>query len=225
MTQFFNMKKEYWREHYADALQPEYRKVEYIECTGEQWIDTGVLAKSTLTVEAKASIANIVEAQVLIGGRDHLKPEQNRKSYIIWCMAPNRICRFDYGDNNIAGENMTLGTVVVFRKDKQYNFVNGVQAASNIVSTFVSHNTMYLFSQNQDEPPSTTAPRYFYRGKAYYCIIQDESVFLRNFIPVVRLSDNKPGMYDLCGSISAKTGTPFYVNEGTGADFLWGELS
>lgn len=40
------------------------------------------------------------------------------------------------------------------------------------------------------------------------------------FLPCIRLSDNKPGMYDLCGSICPLTGTPFYINAGSG-EFLY----
>lgn len=46
--------------------------------------------------------------------------------------------------------------------------------------------------------------------------IKDNGVLLRNFIPCIRKSDNKPGLYDLCRSICPLTGTPFYINAGTG---------
>ena len=39
----------------------------------------------------------------------------------------------------------------------------------------------------------------------------------RLFIPCFRRSDNVIGLYDLCGSICPLTGTPFYINSGTGA--------
>lgn len=43
----------------------------------------------------------------------------------------------------------------------------------------------------------------------------------RNCVPCVRKSDQKPGMYDLCGSICPLTNSPFYINAGTG-DFIVG---
>lgn len=42
-----------------------------------------------------------------------------------------------------------------------------------------------------------------------------------DLIPCIRKSDNKPGMYDLCSSICPLTGTPFYINAGTG-EFITG---
>ena len=46
--------------------------------------------------------------------------------------------------------------------------------------------------------------------------IKDTGVLLRNFIHCIRKSDSKPGLYDLCKSICPLTGTPFYINAGTG---------
>lgn len=46
--------------------------------------------------------------------------------------------------------------------------------------------------------------------------IYDNDTLIRNFIPCVRKSDGKPGLYDLCKSICPLTGTPFYINAGTG---------
>ena len=42
------------------------------------------------------------------------------------------------------------------------------------------------------------------------------------FVPAIRNSDSKPGFYDLAGSICPLTGTPFYINSGTGADLIAG---
>lgn len=40
----------------------------------------------------------------------------------------------------------------------------------------------------------------------------------RNYIPALQLEGNKPGLYDLCGSICPLTGTPFYINNNSGTD-------
>lgn len=45
----------------------------------------------------------------------------------------------------------------------------------------------------------------------------DNNIVVRHFIPVVRNSDDKPGMYDLVNDV-------FYTNQGTG-EFTWGEIS
>ena len=42
------------------------------------------------------------------------------------------------------------------------------------------------------------------------CKIWKDGTLLRDFVPCVRVSDNKPGFYDLCGSSSPFDTTPFY---------------
>ena len=47
-------------------------------------------------------------------------------------------------------------------------------------------------------------------GVAYYGMkIYDNNTLVRNFIPVLRNSDNKPGMYD-------RVTKTFFTNQGTG---------
>ena len=60
--------------------------------------------------------------------------------------------------------------------------------------------------------------------KLYRAEIIEDGIAMRRFVPCVREADSKPGLYDLCGFAASDTGTPFYTNNGTGADFTWGEL-
>ena len=62
----------------------------------------------------------------------------------------------------------------------------------------------------------------FLLGKIRGFAVRDANGSLvRSLAPCIRLSDGKPGMYDACGSICPLTGTPFYINSGTGADFTY----
>ena len=45
--------------------------------------------------------------------------------------------------------------------------------------------------------------------RCYNCIIEEDNIVIRNFIPCYRKSDDEAGMYDL---VSGK----FYTNAGTG---------
>lgn len=58
-------------------------------------------------------------------------------------------------------------------------------------------------------------------GRYYRFITYNGNNVLTNYVPCYRKSDNKPGMYDLCGSICRLTNSPFYINAGTG-EFLVG---
>ena len=62
----------------------------------------------------------------------------------------------------------------------------------------------------------------FLWGKIRGFAVRDTNGSLvRSLVPCIRLPDYKPGMYDACGSICPLTGTPFYINSGTGADFKY----
>lgn len=47
-------------------------------------------------------------------------------------------------------------------------------------------------------------------------IAKDGNKIMRDYVPCYRKSDGVIGIYDLCGSICPLTGTPFYINAGTG---------
>jgi hypothetical protein len=86
--------------------------------------------------------------------------------------------------------------------------------------------SIYLFARHVLRSSGVYDVGSFCNGvKAYWMRIRKDGVLTRNLFPCVRIADSKPGLYDLCGSISTKTGTSFYVNAGSGADFTWGELS
>ena len=53
-------------------------------------------------------------------------------------------------------------------------------------------------------------------SRIWYVKLLDNDVLIRHFIPLVRTSDSKPGVYDLVKDV-------FYTNQGTG-EFTWGEI-
>lgn len=54
--------------------------------------------------------------------------------------------------------------------------------------------------------------------KIFECKISESNVDLRHLVPCYRKSDGVIGMYDLCGTISTVTGTPFFPKAfGSGA--------
>ena len=57
--------------------------------------------------------------------------------------------------------------------------------------------------------------RGYWQMRCYSFKIYDNDILVRDYIPCVRKSDNKPGLYD-------KVSKTFFTNAGTSADFLWG---
>lgn len=52
--------------------------------------------------------------------------------------------------------------------------------------------------------------------KIFEVVVNQMQIKKLQLIPCYRKSDGVIGMYDLCGSICTLTGTPFYINAGTG---------
>lgn len=80
---------------------------------------------------------------------------------------------------------------------------------------------LYLFAYRE------YITRYTQRNTNWYLNYFDVDVNgspIRKFVPCRRDSDGKIGMYDLCGSISTRTNTPFYDNAGSDADFIAGPV-
>lgn len=75
-----------------------------------------------------------------------------------------------------------------------------------------TNNPIYLLAGKYSNAQPISNFDYFYTGRMYYCKIYDNDILVRDFIPAIRDSDGKAGLYDLVTN-------QFYTNAGTGADF------
>lgn len=78
---------------------------------------------------------------------------------------------------------------------------------------------LFCWLNNYDNLPSPSAR---FNGDIRSFRFWKSGVLVRDMVPCIRESDSKPGMYDLCRSVSAKTGTPFYTSENT-VNFAYGD--
>lgn len=201
----------YYNAH-RSRLPAGYRKVEYIESTGAQFIDTGFQPASRIWV---------VRFQFLDGRVGQLmgaSPASTRFNFGIEARSSNYFS-FAYHTWKISSVPVDF-LPHVFRM--RYNVASfSVDEGPEEYNTVGDSRSdpIYIFSRANGQ----------YRVKSGRCyfseIYADDMTPVQNLVPCVRIADSKPGMYDLCGSICPLTNSPFYVNSGTGADFLWGELS
>ncbi len=210
----FDFKKAYWAAR-QDPLPSEYRRVEYLESTGEQWIDTGVppYGKEPTTHIVFYPTTNQVDNSGIFGvyGASDTRYQIFRGGYTADVQYNGSVALGTYQDCNIAKGIMYDVIMDAHNKVAKVNDV--LFTGFNTDNGFADYN-LEIFHRNN------TTDKYAIM-RLYSC----EIVGYRNLIPCVRIADNKPGLYDLCGSICPLTGTSFYINSGTGADFLWGELS
>lgn len=191
----------------SNLLPSKYQEVEYIESSGTQYIDSNVISSNTISFESIASINQTVKADgAFCGSRTGIN---NATRFILWW-------------NNNSGSPkvlMAFGNVESSSKDPQYYEKHKIKFYDKVwywddtaVSTFTNEftnteNLTFCIFGYRNGTNSVDSRRF--RGKIYYFKIYDNDILVRNFIPVVRKSDNKPGLYD-------KVNYVFYENNGTG---------
>ncbi len=187
---------------YGDMLPSGYTRLEYIQSTGTQYIDTDFVGTINTDIEIKGSdftdqAAQLVVTTTTTGG------------------SQLRIAKFTATQKVGAG----IGTGA-----PTYSTSNGV---SQFVAKLENHN-LYLDGQlvgavstdgfNQGDMGNMLifsglygSGRYYGVGKVYYVKIWDNNTLVRNFIPAKRNSDNVIGMYDTVSGA-------FFTNAATSGD-------
>ncbi len=198
-----------------------YRKVEYIHGDGEQYINTGYSANANIEMNFKYKSDLIAPTsgattRCIIGGRTI-----SSGGISLW----ERDGHYQYGNNSTrypavqnAIQNTDIHTVKIAKGGDLW--VDGTKLLTFTTGTsFPAGSYIYLFtciSQRGGEwtRPTDLTDKRTMIGRFYNCIIKDNDVVVRHLIPVVRTTDDKPGMYDLVNDV-------FYTNAGTG-EFTWG---
>lgn len=193
-------------------LPSAYQEVEYIESTGTQYIDTGVLQTS--------DVGTYVDIQFKNNQTEMFAPfletydGTNNPSYLSIKKAT------DWGLYNATtygyyGEFIPYETTSSFERHT-YEYKNGSWlldgsiVGSNKSITYNTNLSLYLFGMHR-----TSGSMTFSKGKIYNCKLYSNTQLIRNFIPCYRKSDNEIGLYDIVNN-------QFYTNSGSGS-FLKGK--
>ena len=186
------------------SLPKMYEKLEYLESTGTQYIDTGVIGKTGI----KVSVA-FMWLDGNIGNDKYILGSSNYSSNRIYFGTYKSKWMYGYGDYYQASgiqKNVFYDAEVSWLRDNQYVKVNGTNIITETSSLDITNNTtMYLFSRHENN----STVNWISNAKIYYCKIWDNDVLVRNYVPALRKSDNKPGMYDFVSG-------QFFTNLGTG---------
>lgn len=200
----------------SDSLPDNYLRLDYIVSNGNQYIDTGVIAKTGLRSDITLSFKNLVGGDSddygILGAR-----KSNSGNY-------NRIYLLHYYNGFALGYGYYHPTSVRLANNKIYEvhseinqgnqFINVDRTRAVTTSLNESYNlglNLYLFAINQD-------------GQAYYpssiilyhCKIYDGETLIRDFIPVMNLEEKSAGLYDLVNNV-------YYSNQGT-SPFITSEI-
>lgn len=183
-------------------LPPGYAECEYLESKGSQWINVGLTTSSDWnTYEFVGEFARSGEPAGAAFGTHY------------WGMGSSGTTWWDFGGNIELYRTYKLR---MFKQIKSYMeaYLDDefkIRSTSRDWINSYFNTPLHIFRLTNGNIGKWRC----YSGN--YII---NSEIKRNFKPCIRLSDSKPGLYDLCGSICPLTGTPFYVNAGTG-EFLY----
>jgi len=189
--------------------KPYYCEVEYLESTGTQYIDTGIVAKSGIKSVLNFEYTSITGTASMLDARS-----DNNRFYLCHVGKPSNTFYFyfGYGSATQSSTVPTVNTRYLVETDlsigSQSMKVNGISIATGSSST--SYNlgvNLYLFGMNYN------TPQYLAFAKLYCCKITDGSTLVRDFIPVLDWN-YVPCMYD-------KVSGQLFYNAGTGS-FTYG---
>lgn len=179
-----------------------YTQLDYIESTGTQYIDTGVLPNQSTNVELDCAYTGAASTlwYPLFGVHD-----SNNKYY------------FSFENTNENGLSLGFGTQEFYPvgthsserrtisiQDRSL-LIDGASVKTANSETFSTVNSMYLFALNK----KGTVDSRITSMRCYSFSVERDGSLVRHFIPSKRNSYNDIGMYDLV------TNT-FFANSGTG---------
>lgn len=183
------------------SLPSGYRRLEYIQSSGTQYINTNVKPNQNTRVfldfEPTAAYSSIVG---IFGVRD-TNSATSPNQFVFWNNGASTF-RTDYFGTN---KTMTVSTLLTRQQvDKNENITTiGSVSATNTASTGQCTNNLYLFCTN-----AAGTSNYFSKYKFYSCQIYDNGTLVRDYIPC-QTTSGEIGLWDDVNSV-------FYGNAGTG---------
>ena len=188
-------------EDWPDPLPSGYTRLEYIEGTGTQYIDTGYFPCELTRVVTAVTPTSGNSTNGVFGGRT----DNNVSTFSLWCV--NGVFRTDFDTNRqhvTTDVKVETGVRVEVDKDRGTTKL-GSKTFKQTGMGFRAANSMHVFAVN----PDSSRPRYFH-GRIETFSIYESGLLEHELIPARRASDGAVGMYDTVDGV-------FLANSGTGA--------
>ena len=190
---------------------PYYCEVEYLESTGTQYIDTGIIGSNeNIGIDVNWAFSNNNANMCIFSSRSALI---SNTFTLFWLKTVSNRMRFDGRDQIYFTEGVNASA-----SDDIFNF--NYKSKPGAVATLTNKTTGQVQTINVGKLETfSTNPLYLFGSiyianiyswiKMYKCKIFDNDILVRDFIPVLD-REMRPAMYD------SVTGKLFY-NKGTGA--------
>lgn len=211
------MRREHKSESGGGGLPAGYQQLEYLQSTGTQSINTNL---SVNTTKHKREIdfmwIDNSGGQCLFGAGNSNDTQWActgyRGGYDLYFFIGSTAGTSTIANRCNISQNVRYNLIIEY--NTQYHSLIRTFNGNAVTTSFsgnITSSPLSLFSSNNG---GTVALGY--KGRIYSAKLTNNDVLVRDFIPALRISDSKPGLYDLCGSICPLTNTPFYINAGTG---------
>lgn len=176
-----------------------YRVLPYIRGTGTQYIDTGIIVNSNLSVEVVAKLDAKNLQDYFVGAEDY--NQINRYGFRSYS---DRSVYFYVASGTFPNTYVDVSEQHTYFGDKNKLYIDGALRITTNSTVFTGNHTLYLFGNNLNGTASDIA-----HGNFYSCKIWNDGVLVRDLIPVIRISDEVVCMYDKVDKI-------FIENSGSG---------
>ena len=154
-------------------------EIEYLESTGTQWIDTGILPNQDTGAEISFSVS--FTGGLGVSGREIFGAGSNNR-YFELLLDPSKYYYYQYGASTpkleLAVDNIDHYELWYANKNKLYNLYTGEVISSAPEQTFTITNTLFLFGLNNGSPVRLLI------GRIKYCKLYQDGVLVRDLIPV-----------------------------------------
>lgn len=181
----------------AKGLPSGYTKLEYIQSTGTQYIDTVFEPNNDTRVIMDAEyVGTGSTSEWFFGCRGSTSLKFD------FCVYNSKTVFYDaYESKNVTYKVEDSRHLI--DKNKNVTSIDGSVVNTFDISTFSAGQNLYLLALNNAGTLTRPAP-----AKLYSCQIYDNDVLVRDFVPCIK-DDGTVGLYDLVGK-------QFYGNAGTG---------
>ena len=179
------------------SLPSGYTKLEYIESSGTQYIDTGFIPNQDSAVHIVCQPTVASDWQGIFGARS----ATNVGEFGVDIPAGTTL-RSVYGTNSVTTTVSTVATKLDIYKNKNVCTINGA-VLTNSTQTFSSGYPIWIFDKNTAGAKWNPCSM-----KLYSCKVYDNGTLVRDFIPCKNASGTL-GLWDNVNSV-------FYANAGTG---------
>jgi len=179
---------------YGDFLPSGYTRLQYIESTGTQYIDTGLAITSIDKVRTKVAFTNLINSIIYILGTRPGGGSTTAMGYVVYSSIHGGITMYPGAWPEQGKSDVVVDTVYDIETNlgtPNTLYVDGTNIVSYSHSLPTGNMSVYIFALH-----GNNAGEYFARAKLYSMSLYNNNELVANYIPARKTSDNTIGVYD-----------------------------